>query len=204
MGLVNVLDPFVKCRQFETLTLLLEKNPKTCTQLSRTTTPPILLHWWIACHPCFHFKVFIGNCNWSKFMLKSLLYINVLEVQTEVAWTETKLSDAACTTVSLRIPTYMYMYPVQKIWEIIWVTYICTCNICNYLQTSTYIYNIRPDTHSIFSDPNEAQSTWMSKADPFSRLLKLWLCIKLAGTTRSKCTQTMKLRLWRLQTSLLL
>ena len=99
---------------------------------------------------------------------------------------------------NLRIPTYqLYMYPVQKIWEIIWVTYICTWNRCNYLQTSsrkkichacnTYIYNNRTDTHPLFSDPNKAQSTWMSKADPFSHPLNVWI-YKLAGT--SKCTQT--------------
>ena len=79
------------------------------------------------------------------------------------------------------------------------VTYICTWNRCNYLQTSslkkichacnTYIYNNKTDTHPLFPDPNKAQSTWMSKADPFSHLFNVWIC-KLAGT--SKCTQTMK------------
>ena len=46
-----------------------------------------------------------------------------------------------------------------------------------------YFYNIRTDTHPAFSDPKKAQSTWMSKADPFSHLLNVWIC-KLAGTSK--------------------
>ena len=64
------------------------------------------------------------------------------------------------------------------------VHYKKICHACN-----TYIYNNKTDNHPLFSDPNKAQSTWMSKANPFSRLFNVWIC-KSAGT--SKCTQTMK------------
>ena len=64
------------------------------------------------------------------------------------------------------------------------VHYKKICHACN-----TYIYNNKTDNHPLFSDPNKAQSTWMSKANPSPASSNVWIC-KSAGT--SKCTQTMK------------